>query len=119
MKAYNLIDNLQYENQEHPHAEPLFVSDVGRVLRFTFKAGQRIPVADAPSSPIFYIILDGEALFADESGNIQRYGPNMMVAYEPGEKFEVMAGDEGALVIAVMRETHMARRESARGEGMS
>jgi len=93
MKAFNLFENLEYD-ENRPHAEPLFVSDAGRVLRFTFKPGQRIPMADAPSSPMFYLVLKGEAVFTDSSGNEWSYGPNTLVAYEPGETFEVTAGSD-------------------------
>lgn len=114
MKAFNLVENLKYDD-DRAHAEPMIVWDTGRVLRFTFKPGQSIPEADAPSSPMFYLILQGGAIFTDHAGNVQHYGPNMMIAYEPGETFEIKAGSEGVVMVAVMRETQMARRESARG----
>jgi hypothetical protein len=69
MKTFNLFDSLEYsEDQVRAHAEPLFVSDAGRVLRFTFKPGQRIPEADAQSSTMLYLILKGQAVFSDEAG---------------------------------------------------
>jgi quercetin dioxygenase-like cupin family protein len=114
MKVFHLVDELEYD-QDRPHAEPLFVSDTGRVLLFTFHPGQAIPEADAPSSPMFYIVLAGDAQFTNARGQEEHFGPNTMVAYDPGEKFEVTAGPEGAVIVAVMRETQMARRESARG----
>lgn len=119
MKVFNLFEKLEFSHDENAHAEPLVVSDSGRVLRFTIRPGQTIPKADAPSSPMFFIVLRGQVVFADGSRREQSYGPNTLVAYEPGETFQLRAGGEETVLVAVMRETEMARRASARDETSS
>jgi quercetin dioxygenase-like cupin family protein len=120
MKTFNLFENLQYKQDANDGlAEPLHVTDTGRVLRFTFRPGQSIPKADSPSSPMFYIVLKGQAIFTDAGGREQNLGPNTLVIYEPGEEFKVRAGNEEVIMLAVMRETEMARRESARSDSGS
>lgn len=117
MKTFNLFENLEFSNDdENAHAEPLIVSDSGRVLRFTIRPGQTIPKADAPSSPMFFLVMKGQGIFTDASGRQQQFGPNTLVAYEPGESFELKAGNEETVIVAFMRETEMARRESARDD---
>jgi quercetin dioxygenase-like cupin family protein len=117
MKTFNLFENLEFKQDPNEGlAEPLHVSDTGRVLRFTFRPGQSIPKADSPSSPMFYIVLKGQAIFSDAGGREQSMGPNTLVIYEPGEEFKVRAGNEEVVMLAVMRETDMARRESARSD---
>ena len=120
MKTYDLFGNLQFkQDSSDGQAEPLHVTDTGRVLRFTFRPGQSIPKADSPSSPMFYIVLKGQAIFTDAGGREQSLGPNTLVIYEPGEDFKVRAGNEEVVMLAVMRETEMARRESARSDTTS
>lgn len=120
MKTYDILGNLQFKQDSNDGlAEPLHVTDSGRVLRFTFRPGQSIPKADSPSSPMFYIVIKGSAVFTDAGGREQNVGPNSLVIYEPGEEFKVRAGNEEVVMLAVMRETEMARRESARGDSGS
>lgn len=115
MRVYNLLDKLEYgDSGDQPKAEPMYVKDVGRALRYVFKPGQFVPLADAPSSPFFYVVIQGHVTFKDESGREQRVGPNTFIIFEPGEKHEIHAGKEQVVMLAVMRETDMERRESAR-----
>lgn len=65
MKTAQLLDDLEFHD-EHAYAQPLFVAETGRVLRFLLKPGQSIHEHDVPSSPFFVVVLKGKGLFARE-----------------------------------------------------
>jgi quercetin dioxygenase-like cupin family protein len=62
MKTAQLLSDLEFHD-EHPYAQPLFVAETGRVLRFLLKAGQRIDDHNVPGSPFFVVVLKGQGVF--------------------------------------------------------
>ncbi len=50
MRTTNLLENLEFHG-ERPYAQPLYVDEHGRVIRFMLKPGQTIEEHRAPSSP--------------------------------------------------------------------
>lgn len=90
MKTAGLLENLEFHD-DHPYAQPLFVSETGRVLRFQLKAGQRIDEHMVPGSPFFVVVLQGAGLFAGSDGNEQQLGPGSLLIFEPGEVHSVQA----------------------------
>jgi quercetin dioxygenase-like cupin family protein len=91
-----LLENLEFHDN-NPYAQPLLVSDTGRVLRFTLKPGQSIREHSATASPFYVVVLQGEGMFAGGDKKEQRYGPNSLVIFDPGETHSVRALD-GELV---------------------
>jgi quercetin dioxygenase-like cupin family protein len=90
MRSVQLLGNLEFHDN-HPHAQPLLVSDTGRVLRFTLKPGQTIREHSAPASPFYVVVLQGEGMFAGGDKKEQKYGPNSLVVFDPGEPHSVRA----------------------------
>ncbi|MCC6188584.1 MAG: cupin domain-containing protein [Anaerolineales bacterium] len=90
MQTMQLMEQLEFHTP-NPYAQPLHVTDSGRILRFMFKPGQSIRQHNAPHSPFYAVILAGEGLFAGADGREQRVGPGELVIFEPGESHQVRA----------------------------
>jgi len=56
MKTAQLLDKLEFHDH-HPYAQPLFLDDQGRIIRFMLKAGQSILEHNVPHSPFYVVIL--------------------------------------------------------------
>jgi len=93
MKLINLLENLQF-NSKGPHAEPLHVDKNGRAILFTLKPGQSIREHNAPSSPFYVVILNGQGLFSGEDGIEKVVGPNALLVFDPAEPHVIRALDE-------------------------
>ncbi len=59
MKVIALLKDIRFHEKD-PNAEPLFVSDEARVLRFTLRPGQVVREHHAPHSPVIVTVLKGE-----------------------------------------------------------
>ncbi len=92
MWTSQLLEDLEFHD-ERPYAQPLLVTSTGRALRFTLKPGQTIGEHNVPSSPFFLVVLQGEGMFAGADGKEQRFGPQSLVIFDPGEKHSVRALD--------------------------
>lgn len=101
MKKMQLMDNLQF-NENNPNAEPLWVDQNGRVLRFTLKPGQQIREHSAPSSPFYVVVLKGEGLFSGGDGQEQKVGPHSLLIFEPGENHAIRAEDEELVFVGFL-----------------
>lgn len=101
MKKVALLDNLQFKTSD-PHAEPLWVDENGRVLRFTLKPGQDIREHNAPSSPFYVVVLKGEGLFSGGDGEEQKVGPQSLLIFEPGEDHAIRALDEELVFVGFL-----------------
>ena len=102
MYHYSLSDNLEFHS-ERPNSQPLLVSDWGRVLRFTLNPGQTIRAHEAPHSPFFAVVLEGEGMFASEHGQEQRFGPHALVVFAPGERHTVRALDSRLVFVGFLQ----------------
>ena len=63
MKTTNLIEGIQFGDIE-ARGEPLYVDKLGRVIRFALKPGQSMREHNAPSSPVYIVVLKGKGMFA-------------------------------------------------------
>ena len=93
MKSINLLDNLKFGNKD-PHAEPLHVDQHGRVILFSLKPDQLIREHHAPSSPFFVVVLKGHGIFSGGDGVERIAGPNILLAFDPGENHSIRAVEE-------------------------
>jgi quercetin dioxygenase-like cupin family protein len=90
MQIIQLMEQLEFHTP-NPYAQPLHVTESGRVLRFMLKPGQSIREHNAPHSPFFAVILAGEGMFAGGDGQEQRVGPGALLIIAPGESHSVRA----------------------------
>ncbi|MEO8500518.1 MAG: hypothetical protein ABI565_06350, partial [Vicinamibacteria bacterium] len=58
MRTMKLLEGLEF-NEKRAHAVPLFVDKAGRILCFTLRPGQSLKEHNAPSSPLYLVILKG------------------------------------------------------------
>lgn len=90
MKSINLSEKIEFRDKD-PLAQPLHVDRHGRALLFTLKPGQSIREHNAPSSPFFVVVLQGNGIFAGKDGIEQTFGPNTLLVFDPGENHYVHA----------------------------
>ena len=93
MRTTQLLEGLEFRDPD-PYAQPLYVDEHGRVLRFTLKPGQSISDHAAPHSPFYIVVLKGRGAFAGGDGKEQQFEPNALLIFEPGEHHTVRALDE-------------------------
>jgi len=101
MYTYYLLKNLAF-HENRPFSEPLFVSDYGRVLRFTLKPGQSIKEHRASQSPFFAVVVQGEGVFTGKDGNEVRLGEGSLVIFAPGEAHAIRAENSELMFIGFM-----------------
>jgi len=93
MRTTNLMENLEFHDG-HPYAQPLYVDENGRVIRFMLKPGQMIAEHNAPSSPFYAVIIKGRGMFAGADGVEHEFGPRDILIFDKGENHTVRALDE-------------------------
>lgn len=108
MKSVQLLENLEFHDK-NPNAEPLFVSEEGRILRFTLRPGQVVREHSAPHSPVYIVVLKGHGMFAGADGKEQQFGPNALLIFEAGESHAARALDEDLVFVTFLREAPGAR----------
>lgn len=101
MKSFQLLKDIEFHN-ENPYAQPLQVDEYGRLLRFALKPGQVVREHNAPHSPVYLVILQGNGLFAGADGVELECGPNTLLTFEPGERHIVRALDEELVFLALL-----------------
>lgn len=84
MKVMDALEKLEFR-ETTPHAQPLFVSAGGRILRFALRPGQKIAEHSAPNSPLYLLVLQGRGVFTGGDGTEQTCGPNALLVFDPGE----------------------------------
>lgn len=102
MKTAQLLKNLVFHDK-NPYAEPLFVDKAGRILRFTLRPGQNIREHDAPHSPVYIVVLQGQGMFAGGNSAEQRFGPNDLLIFDAGELHAIRALDEELVFVAFLQ----------------
>ncbi len=115
MRTTHLLENLEF-HESAPNAQPLYVDEHGRALRFTLKPGQSIREHDAPHSPFYIVVLKGQGVFAGDDGKEQQFGPNALLIFEPGECHSVRALDEELVFVGFLHGVSGARPGRAGGE---
>jgi len=103
MKVIALLKNIEFHDKD-PNAEPLYVSDEARVLRFTLRPGQIVREHSAPHSPVVVTVLKGEGMFAGGDGMEQPCGPNDLLIFPAGEKHSIRALNEDLIFTVFLRE---------------
>ena len=103
-----MLENVEF-HAKSPYAEPLFVSDEARILRFTLRPGQVVHEHNAPHSPVFVTVLQGRGLFAGADGVSQSFGPNSLVIFDTGENHSIRALNEDLVMLLFLREAPDAK----------
>ncbi len=101
MRATQLLENLEFHDRS-PYAQPLYVDEDGRVIRFMLQPGQSISEHNAPSSPFYVVVLQGRGMFAGADGNERPFGPNDLLVFDKGEHHSVRALDEPLIFIGFL-----------------
>lgn len=101
MRTIPLLQNLEFHDR-NPYAQPLYVADDGRVIRFMLQPGQSISEHNAPSSPFYVVVLQGNGLFAGADGVESSFGPNDLLIFDQGETHTVRALDEPLVFVGFL-----------------
>ena len=115
MRTTQLLEDLEF-HERAPYAQPLYVGEHGRVLRFTLKPGQSIREHDAPHSPFYVVVLKGRGVFAGGDGKDQQFGPNALLIFDPGELHTVRALDEELVFVGFLHGAPGTRPGKVSGE---
>ncbi len=108
MKSISLLEKVEFHDKE-PNAEPLFVSEEARVLRFALRRGQVVREHHAPHSPVIVTVLKGRGLFAGGDGVEREFGPNDLLIFPAGENHSIRALNEDLIFTAFLREAPDAK----------
>lgn len=108
MKAVALLKDVEFHDKV-PNAEPVFVSDEARVLRFALRPGQIVREHNAPHSPVIVTVLQGRGLFAGGDGVEQEFGPNDLLIFPAGENHSIRALNEDLIFAVFLREAPDAK----------
>lgn len=114
MKSINLTQSTVF-NAKGPHAQPLHVDRNGRAILFALKADQVIREHNAPSSPFFAVILQGNGFFSGGDGQEQSFGPGTLLIFDPGEQHSVRAQDEDLVFLGFLNGAPGAQMDEDRG----
>lgn len=115
MKSKQLLDQLEF-HESVPYAQPLLVDKDLRILRWMLKPGQSIVEHSVPHSPFSVVVLKGYGMFTDSSGKEQKFGPNALLVFEPGEAHTVRALDEELVFVGFLQGAPGTRSEHVSGE---
>ncbi|MEB2334690.1 MAG: cupin domain-containing protein [Anaerolineaceae bacterium] len=108
MKTFQLMENLKFGDKD-PHAEPFHADREGRAILFTLKPGQTIREHNAPSTPVFLVILKGVGVFSGGDGVEHTCGPNTLLVFDAGENHIVRAIDE-LIFVGVLHGSPLAQK---------
>ena len=103
MKSISLLEKVQFHDKD-PNAEPLFVSEEARVLRFALRPGQVVREHHAPHSPVIISVLQGRGLFSGGDGVEKEFGPNDLLIFPAGENHSIRALNEELIFTVFLRE---------------
>jgi quercetin dioxygenase-like cupin family protein len=115
MRTMNLMGELEFHERD-PYAQPLYVDQYGRAIRFMLKPGQTIHEHKAQSSPFYVVVLKGQGVFTGGDGREERVGPNALLVFEPGEAHSVRALDEEFVFIGFLHGVPGTRPDHVGGE---
>ncbi len=101
MKIFNLLECAKFADVD-PHAEPLHVDKLGRVLLYALRPGQTVREHNSPHSPVYLSVLQGEGMFAGGDATEVRLGPNMFMLLNQGEMHSVRALDDDLIFLTIL-----------------
>lgn len=101
MRTTQLLENLEFHDRT-AYAQPLYVDEAGRVIRFMLQPGQSISEHNAPSSPFYVVVLQGRGMFAGADGVERPFGPNDLLVFDMGERHAVRALDEPLIFVGFL-----------------
>ena len=102
MEGFQLMNNWElYDNV--PYAQPLHVSEQGRILRFTLRPGQTVKQHTPPEWPINIVIISGRGLFTGADCLPVEFGADSLVIFDTGETHSIQALDENLVFVAFMQ----------------
>ena len=108
MKSLALLEKPSFHDK-NPFAEPLYVSDEARILRFALKPGQVVREHAAPHSPVFISVLKGQGMFAGPDEHEQQFGPTALIIFDAGENHSIRALNEDLIFLTFLREAPLAK----------
>jgi quercetin dioxygenase-like cupin family protein len=108
MKTMALLKGVEF-HAKNPNAEPLYVSEEARVLRFALRPGQVVREHHAPHSLVIVTVLKGQGLFAGGGGEEQQCGPNDLLIFPAGENHSIRALNEDLIFAVFLREAPDAK----------
>jgi len=108
MRIEHLLENLEFHD-ENPYAQPLFVDEHGRILRFMLKPGQSINDHHVPDSPFYVVVLQGQGIFRGHDGKEQPCGPNTLLIFDPAENHSLRATDENLVFVSFLHGVPITR----------
>ena len=115
MRIEYLLENLDFHDGT-PYAQPLFVDEHGRILRFMLKPGQSISDHNVPHSPFYIVVLQGQGVFRGRDGKEQQCGPNTLLIFDPAESHSLHALDENLVFVSFLHGVPTTRPGSVGGE---
>jgi quercetin dioxygenase-like cupin family protein len=115
MRSLSLLKELEYHD-DHPYAQPLYVDEHGRALLFMLKPGQKVSEHEAPSSPFYVVILQGQGTFTDGAGAGHSVKPHDFLVFDPGEKHAVQAGADPLVFLGILHGVPGAREGKVSGK---
>jgi quercetin dioxygenase-like cupin family protein len=101
VKTVKLMENWEFKD-DNPYAQPLFVAQDGRILRFALRPGQSVREHSAPHSPVYIVVLQGQGMFAGADGKEQQFGLNALVIFDAGENHSIRAMDEDLVFVTFL-----------------
>lgn len=101
MKSMQVLNRAAF-SEKRPEAEPIYVDRYGRIIRFELAPGQSIKQHNAPDSPFYAIVLQGSGMFAGADGKEEKFGPNSLIVFDPGENHSIRALDQDLIFIGVL-----------------
>jgi quercetin dioxygenase-like cupin family protein len=101
METIPLMENWEFHDK-NPYAQPLFVAQDGRILRFALRPGQMVGEHQAPHSPVYIVVLKGHGMFAGADGKEQQFGPNALIIFGAGENHSIRAMDEDLVFVTFL-----------------
>ncbi len=103
MKIIQLFDTLQF-HEKNPYPQPLCIDGQGRILSFALRPGQSIREHNAPDSPLYLIVLDGNGIFSGGDAREIECAPGTLLVFEPGERHTLRARDRDLILIGFVHD---------------
>lgn len=102
MKSAQLLNELVFDNAK-PHAAALYVDKDGRAIVWTLEPQQSIQDHQVPQSPFYVVVLQGHGWFSGSDGKEERFGPNTLLVFDPGERHHIRAENERLVFVGFLR----------------
>ncbi len=101
MKSFDVMTGWKFGDKD-PVAEPLYVTQDGRILRFALHAGQTVREHEAPHSPVYLQVLQGSGMFAGADGREHKASAGALLVFDAGETHTIRALNEDLVFLAYL-----------------